>query len=57
MMAILFAIFTAALAVGLFGARKLAIALISLAFIGATVLFLWEVYSPQYGFRMPWIDT
>lgn len=20
-------------------------------------LFLWEVYSPETGFRMPWIDT
>lgn len=20
-------------------------------------LFLWEIRSPEYGFRMPWIDT
>jgi hypothetical protein len=23
----------------------------------ATWLFLWEIYSPETGFRMPWIDT
>lgn len=23
----------------------------------AVGLFLWEIYSPEYGFRMPWIQT
>jgi hypothetical protein len=23
----------------------------------ATWLFLWEIWSPETGFRMPWIDT
>ena len=57
MMAILFAILTAGLAVGWFGSRRLAIILVSIALIGAVKLFLWEVYSPEYGFSMPWIDT
>ena len=27
----------------------------SLALAGA--LFLYEIYSPEYGFRMPWLQT
>jgi hypothetical protein len=23
----------------------------------AVGLFLWEIYDPSYGFRMPWIQT
>jgi hypothetical protein len=23
----------------------------------ASALFLYEIYSPEYGFRMPWIQT
>lgn len=56
MMALLFAILTAALAVGWFGSRRIAYILIVIALVGAAKLFLWEVHSPQYGYRMPWID-
>lgn len=28
-----------------------------IAFALAVHLFLWEIHSPEYGFRMPWIDT
>ena len=57
MMAAIFAVLTAALAVGWFGSRRTAILLVSIALLLAIHLFLWEIYSPEYGFRMPWIDT
>ena len=57
MMAIVFALLSAALLVGWFGRRPLAILLVAIALLLAFHLFLWEIYSPEYGFRMPWIDT
>lgn len=57
MMAILFALSSAALVVGWFGSRAIAIGLAILALLLAVHLFLWEIYSPAYGFRMPWIQT
>ena len=57
MMAIIFALLCAALLVGWFGRRSIAILLVAVTFALAIHLFLWEVYSPEYGFRMPWIQT
>ena len=57
MMAAIFAVLTAALVVGWFGSRRAALILISAALVLAIHLFLWEIYSPEYGFSMPWIDT
>jgi len=57
MMALVFAILSAGLVVGWFGRRSLAIILVTIALVLAVHLFLWEIYSPQYGFRMPWIQT
>jgi hypothetical protein len=57
MMAVIFALMTAALVTGWFGRRPLAIVLVSLALLLAIHLFLWEIHSPKYGFRMPWIQT
>ena len=57
MMAATFAVLTAGLTAGWFGSRRAALILISVAFLLAVHLFLWEIYSPEYGFRMPWIDT
>lgn len=56
MMAAIFAVLTAALTVGWFGSRRVALVLISITLLLAVHLFLWEIYSPD-GFRMPWIDT
>jgi len=47
----------AALVVGWFGRRLVAIVLVVIALLLAVHLFLWEVHSPEYGFRMPWIQT
>jgi hypothetical protein len=57
MMTVIFAILSAALLVGWFGKRPLAILLVVVALVLAIHLFLWEIYSPDYGFRMPWIRT
>ncbi|WP_297977641.1 hypothetical protein [uncultured Amaricoccus sp.] len=57
MMAAIFAALLAALGIGWFGSRRLALACAALAFGLAVWLFLWEVWSPEYGFRMPWIDV
>ena len=39
------------------GPRRVAIALFALSVVLAFGLFLYEIYSPEYGFRMPWIQT
>jgi hypothetical protein len=57
MMAIIFATLSAALLVGWFGRRFFAIGLVAVALLLSIHLFLWEIHSPEYGFRMPWIET
>ena len=57
MMAVVFGLISGALVTGWFGRRPLAIALVVVALVLAVHLFLWEIYSPEYGFRMPWIQT
>ena len=56
-MVAVFAALLAALAIGWFGSRPLALACAVLGLGLAIWLFLWEVWSPEYGFRMPWIDV
>ena len=57
MMVAVFAAMTLALLFGRFGIRRLAVACVTLALVLAVALFLWEVWSPEYGFRMPWLQT
>ena len=57
MMALIFGLMSAALLTGWFGRRSLAIVLVAIGLLFAVHLFLWEIYSPEYGFRMPWIQT
>lgn len=57
MMALVFAAMALALVVGWFGRRSIAIVCLVACLILALKLFLWEIYSPEYGFRMPWIQT
>jgi hypothetical protein len=57
MMAAVFATMLLALLTARYGPVWLA-ALSLLACLGLSVgLFLFEIYSPDYGFRMPWIQT
>ncbi|MFL6737413.1 MAG: hypothetical protein ACJ8F4_10195 [Sphingomonas sp.] len=57
MMAVIFATISLALVTGWFGRRSIAIVFVALALVLGVHLFLWEIHSPEYGFRMPWIQT
>ena len=57
MMAAVFATLTLALVVGWFSSPRVAIGLAVLCLLLAIKLFLFEIYSPETGFRMPWIQT
>jgi hypothetical protein len=57
MMVLVFAALLAAFVCGWLHKTAAAIGLLALAFVLAAALFLWEVYSPQYGFAMPWIQV
>lgn len=57
MMAAIFATLFAALAFGWFGRRSVAMVCLAVCFVLAVYLFQWEIYSPETGFRMPWLKT
>lgn len=57
MMAAVFATLFLALVLGWLGRRTLAITSLAACLILSVWLFLFEIYSPEYGFRMPWIKT
>ena len=57
MMVAVFATITLALICGWLGGRSLAVALFAACLALFVGLFLFEIYSPEYGFRMPWIQT
>ena len=57
MMAVIYATLSAALLIGWFGRRVVAILLVAVTLALAVHLFLWEVHSPVYGYRLPWIQT
>ncbi len=57
MMVAVFATMTLALIFGWLGRWSLAVALFAGCLVLSIGLFLFEIYSPEYGFRMPWIQT
>jgi len=57
MMVAVFATMSLALAGAWFGWRRLSVASFATSLLLAIGLFLYEIYSPEYGFRMPWIQT
>ncbi|HKU87431.1 MAG TPA: hypothetical protein VJV77_13945 [Casimicrobiaceae bacterium] len=57
MMVAVFAALMCAFVAGWFGRRQIAAVCIAATFLLAVGLFLYEIYSPEYGFRMPWIRT
>jgi hypothetical protein len=57
MMALIFAVLLLALLFGWAGRGRLAVAAILSCLMLSIGLFLWEVYNPEYGFRMPWIQV
>jgi hypothetical protein len=56
MMAAVFFTLLLAFILDLAGLRRLALASLFASFVLCVGLFLWEVYSPDYGFRMPWLQ-
>lgn len=57
MMALIFTALTVAMVLAYAGQRRLAVAAITACLLLTIGEFLWEVYSPEYGFRMPWIQV
>ena len=57
MMVAVFATMLLALICGWIGRQWLAVALFAASLVLSTWLFLFEIYSAEYGFRMPWIQT
>jgi hypothetical protein len=57
MMLIVFAALSSALLAAYWGPRWLAVAAILACLALSTGLFLFEIYSPEYGFRMPWLQV
>ena len=57
MMVGVFATMTLALICGWIGRRSLAVSLFVLCLVLSIGLFLFEIYNPEYGFRMPWIQS
>lgn len=57
MMFAVFAAMSFSLVLGYMGWRSASLASLSVCFVLAVWLFLWEIYSPEYGFRMPWIQV
>ncbi|HUC48793.1 MAG TPA: hypothetical protein VMA30_05355 [Xanthobacteraceae bacterium] len=56
MMAAVFATLLLAFILEVAGLRRLAVASLFVSLALCVGLFLWEVYSPDYGFRMPWLQ-
>lgn len=57
MMVAVFATMLLALVTGRYGSAWLAVTLLIACLTLSMGLFLFEIYSPDYGFRMPWIQT
>ena len=57
MMAGIFAILLIAFLLDFSGMRRLAVSCLFLSLTLCVGLFLWEIYSPDYGFRMPWLQV
>ena len=56
-MAAAFALLLAALLLNLAGRSRLAIGCLLASLAIGTAIFLWEIYSPDYGFGMPWLQV
>jgi hypothetical protein len=57
MMLAIFAFLTLAFLLDFLGRRRIAMICLA-ASLGLTVsLFAWEIYSPDYGFRLPWLEV
>jgi hypothetical protein len=56
MMAAVYATLLLAFILDFAGLRRVAVPCLFLCFALCAGLFLWEIYSPDYGFRLPWLQ-
>ncbi len=57
MMLLVFAALSIALVAGRYGPQWLALLSVLICLALSIGLFLFEIYSPEYGFRMPWLQV
>jgi hypothetical protein len=57
MMAGIFATLLLAFVLDFSGSRRVAGVCLGVSLVLAVWLFLWEIYSPDYGFHMPWLQV
>jgi Mn2+/Fe2+ NRAMP family transporter len=57
MMASVYATLLIAFILDLSGLRRWAVTCLFLSLALCVWLFLWKIYSPDYGFRMPWLQV
>jgi len=57
MMVATFAILLIAFVLSFAGLRALGVICLLASLALCLGLFLWEIYSPDYGFRLPWIQV
>jgi hypothetical protein len=57
MMAAVFATLTVAFILDLSGRRRVAVSCLFISLALGIGLFLWEIYNPDYGFRLPWLQV
>ena len=57
MMVAVFALMVLALFAARWGPRWLAFAALAVCLAISTAEFLWEIYSPENGFRLPWLQA
>ncbi len=57
MMAVVYATLLIAFVLELSGRGRMAVSCLFLSFVLCVWLFMWEIYSPDYGFRMPWLQV
>jgi len=57
MMAAIFAVLLIALLLNVAGLKRPAVFCLLVSLALSVGLFLWEIYSPENGFRMPWLEV
>lgn len=57
MMTAVYATLLIAFILDLSGLRRLAVSCLFVSLALCVWLFLWEIYSPDFGFRMPWLQV
>ena len=57
MMFFIFSTLLISMTLGFFHKKSLSFIFIIICITLSLKEFLWEIYSPEYGFRMPWIQT